>query len=101
MIGLARFIEFQPTYSLTLPVTAVAQFAVSCGLDKLSSPCTAEAPPSILDRPRDLIELGERISTFWNIFVADRFIALSSGFATTIDVDVGCLIFARLVWSLI
>ncbi|KDQ16052.1 hypothetical protein BOTBODRAFT_266530 [Botryobasidium botryosum FD-172 SS1] len=50
--------------------SAAARFAIGCGLHKITP-----RNPSILgllDPPRDNIELGDRIHTFWFLFIVDR-----------------------------
>lgn len=67
---------------------AVAQFALSCHLDKIASPLLLDAPVSILGPPRDAIDLGERVNTFWSIVALDKMTALTAGLPNTIDDNV-------------
>lgn len=44
-----------------------------------------ESPISILGFPRDPLEVGERISVFWSIFVLDKIVSLASGLPITLQ----------------
>ncbi|KDQ16049.1 hypothetical protein BOTBODRAFT_31130 [Botryobasidium botryosum FD-172 SS1] len=50
--------------------SAAMSFAMACGLHKI----TPQNPsnPSLLNPPKDDIELGDRIHTFWFLLIADR-----------------------------
>lgn len=56
---------------------AAASLAIQCGLhgamtNRSSFETTASISPFKLDPPKDAIEQGERILTFWHVFVLDR-----------------------------
>ncbi|KIO21922.1 hypothetical protein M407DRAFT_79749 [Tulasnella calospora MUT 4182] len=65
-----------------------ARFALSCGLHRLTSfifnsPVYTNSNPSnivLLQPPANGIELGERISTFWMIYMCDKLSSVVAGF---------------------
>ncbi|KDQ16051.1 hypothetical protein BOTBODRAFT_266526 [Botryobasidium botryosum FD-172 SS1] len=61
-----------------LHTSAAARFAIGCGLHKI----TPQNPSvsGLLNPPKDSIELGDRIHTFWFLFIVDRGGSLWSGF---------------------
>ncbi|KDQ15275.1 hypothetical protein BOTBODRAFT_65632 [Botryobasidium botryosum FD-172 SS1] len=59
-----------------LAIASAARFSVGCGLHKIRSrsydEMKVELATSLLGPPKDMIELGERINTFWGIFTIDK-----------------------------
>ncbi|KDQ11965.1 hypothetical protein BOTBODRAFT_189468 [Botryobasidium botryosum FD-172 SS1] len=80
LYGMARLSEAHTRISGTL------RFAVACGLHNISSPSLDTRfhmiPPCV-----DAIELGDRISTFWILFVCDRAGSLILGYPNTLADD--------------
>jgi hypothetical protein len=56
--------------------TAASSLAVQCGLDRSTSNETGRGldtlDPLKLNQPKDVTEDGERISTFWQVYILDR-----------------------------
>lgn len=68
-----------------------ARFALSCGLHRITSPVfrpDVPLPPTqnavLLPPPASQIDLGERIMTFWMIYVADKMFSIHAGFASAL-----------------
>lgn len=64
----------------TLP--AIAQFATACKFNEIHSPLLSEYPSSIAGEPRDVVELGERVCLFWEVFSCEKMLALLHGLPT-------------------
>ncbi|KDQ18559.1 hypothetical protein BOTBODRAFT_515310 [Botryobasidium botryosum FD-172 SS1] len=84
-------------------VCATARFAIGCGLHEIASPVWREAGaaqvPStfgdgqatggngVLAAPFDSIDLGERIMTFWQLWIIDRSISMATSLPPAIGAD--------------
>ncbi|KDQ07989.1 hypothetical protein BOTBODRAFT_587568 [Botryobasidium botryosum FD-172 SS1] len=60
--------------------SAAMSLAIACGLHTIDSlDLKAQSSTSLLDPAQDLAELGDRISTFWMLFGADRIASILVG----------------------
>lgn len=60
-----------------------ARFAISCGLHRISSPVFQTppniVPPALLPPVKDQLELAERIYVWWQVYMADKMVAILTG----------------------
>ncbi|KDQ12511.1 hypothetical protein BOTBODRAFT_417593 [Botryobasidium botryosum FD-172 SS1] len=76
----SRLLEAQVNYS------AIAQFAMACGLHRIDSydlPSHNTLP--LLKQPTNLVDLGDMIYAWWWIYSCDRFFALLTGNSATVN----------------
>lgn len=72
-------------------VLATAQFAIACKLNEVSSPMLSEFPSSIAGVPRDAIELGEWVGTFWQVLILEKKLALVRGVPSSLRDEVSVI----------
>jgi len=71
-------------------ISTTARFAIACGFHKLNSmDLGSYSTSALLPPPKDAIELGERIYTFWGIFCADIISSMVLKLSTAIPHDDG------------
>lgn len=70
----------------SLSFTAVARFALSCGLNEISDPETyvAQGGGGLLGPVRDVVHFAERVNLWWGIFLLDRRLGFATGLPPTI-----------------